>query len=50
MVLATSMALTSCEDAFGGFLDKEPSNELTGDQTFSSWTTMEQFQDRKSVV
>ena len=36
MVLATSMALTSCEDAFGGFLDKEPSNELTGDQTFSS--------------
>uniref|UniRef100_UPI0040271232 RagB/SusD family nutrient uptake outer membrane protein n=1 Tax=Prevotella sp. TaxID=59823 RepID=UPI0040271232 len=43
MVLATSMALTSCEDAFGGFLDKEPSNELTGDQTFSSWTTMEQF-------
>ena len=27
-----AMALTSCEDAFGGFLDKQPSNELTKDQ------------------
>lgn len=43
LVLGSGMALTSCEDAFGSFLDKEPSNELTGDQTFSSWTTMEQF-------
>ncbi len=29
----------SCSD----FLDKEPSNELTGAQTFSDWATMEQF-------
>ena len=28
--LATAgIALTSCEDIFGGFLDKHPSNELT---------------------
>lgn len=28
--LATAgIALTSCEDIFGGFLDKQPSNELT---------------------
>ncbi len=33
------MALAACSD----FLDKEPSNELTGDQTFSDWATLEQF-------
>lgn len=31
--------MTACSD----FLDKEPSNELTGEQTFSDWVTMEQF-------
>jgi hypothetical protein len=35
--------LTSCEDAFGGFLDKQPSNELTGDEVFSDWSLMEEF-------
>ena len=25
--------LTSCEDMFGGFLDKQPSNELTEEET-----------------
>ncbi len=35
--------LTSCEDMFGGFLDKQPSNELTQDQVFSDWNTMGQF-------
>lgn len=30
---------TACSD----FLDKEPSNELTGKQTFSDWVTLEQF-------
>ena len=38
-----SMALTSCEDMFGGYLDKQPSNELTEDQVFSQWTTTRQF-------
>ena len=36
-------ALTSCEDVFGGFLDKQPSNELTEDQVFSEWKTTMQF-------
>ena len=39
LLIAALPAFTSCED----FLDKEASNELTGKQTFSSWTTMEQF-------
>lgn len=34
-----AVGMTSCSD----FLDKEPSNELTGAQTFGSWVTMEQF-------
>ncbi|MDR0938804.1 MAG: RagB/SusD family nutrient uptake outer membrane protein [Mediterranea sp.] len=38
-----SPALTSCEDLFGGFLDKQPSNELTEEQTFSDWNTATQF-------
>ena len=32
-----SATLTSCEDMFGGFLDKQPSNELTGEEVFSDW-------------
>ena len=36
--LATAgIALTSCEDIFGGFLDKQPSNELTEEEVFSQW-------------
>lgn len=35
--------LTSCEDMFGGFLDKQPSGELTGDEVFSDWGMMTQF-------
>lgn len=35
--------LSSCEDIFGGFLDKQPSNELTEEQVFSDWNTMKQF-------
>ncbi len=38
-----SATLTSCEDMFGGFLDKQPSNELTGDEVFSDWNLMLQF-------
>jgi len=37
------VALTSCEDAFGDFLDKQPSNELTEEQVFSDWNLLVQF-------
>ena len=37
--LAVAFSLSACSD----FLDKEPSNELTGQQTFSDWVTLEQF-------
>lgn len=36
-------ALPSCEDAFGDFLEKQPSNELTEAQVFGDWTTATQF-------
>lgn len=35
--------LTSCEDMFGSFLDKQPSNELKGDEVFGDWELMKQF-------
>ncbi len=38
-----SATLTSCEDMFGDFLDKQPSGELTGEEVFSDWSLMEQF-------
>jgi hypothetical protein len=38
-----AMALTSCEDAFGGFLDKQPSNELTKDEVLGDWALLVQF-------
>lgn len=38
LLMGASM-LTACSD----YLDKEPSNELTGGDTFSAWTTMEEF-------
>lgn len=39
----TVLTLTSCEDMFGDFLDKQPSNELTEEQVFNDWTTTRQF-------
>lgn len=42
-LILSVLSLTSCEDMFGSFLDKEPSNELNEDQTFSSWTNLEEF-------
>lgn len=36
-------SFTSCENMFGDFLDKQPSNELTEEETFGSWTNMESF-------
>lgn len=41
--LAVSATFTSCEDAFGDFLDKQPSNELTESQVFGDWSLTEQF-------
>lgn len=43
LALALATGLTSCEDIFGDFLDKEPSSELTGNETFSDWTTLTAF-------
>lgn len=38
--LMVAFSLTACS----GFLDKEPgSNQMTGDETFSDWKTMEQY-------
>jgi hypothetical protein len=39
----TCVAFPSCEEAFGDFLEKQPSNELTEEQVFSDWTTTMQF-------
>ncbi|MDR0765699.1 MAG: RagB/SusD family nutrient uptake outer membrane protein [Odoribacteraceae bacterium] len=35
--------LTACEEMFGDFLDKQPSNELTGEEVFALWTNAEKF-------
>lgn len=37
--LATAIGLSSCSD----FLDKEPSNELTKEKTFTGWKNAQQF-------
>lgn len=42
-LVVAGTSLTSCEDMFGGFLDKQPSNELTEEQVFSEWKTTMQF-------
>lgn len=34
---------SSCEDAFGDFLEKQPSNDLTEEEVFSDWELMEEF-------
>lgn len=41
--IASTILLTSCEDAFGGFLDKQPSNELTEEEVFGDWNLMVEF-------
>lgn len=41
--MAVAFTITSCEDAFGDFLNKEPSNELTEEQVFSDWSLLRQF-------
>lgn len=37
------ISFSSCEDAFGDFLEKQPSNELTEEEVFSSWKNTEAF-------
>jgi len=39
----SAVTLTSCEDMFGDFLDKDPSNELTEEQVLSDWATAMQY-------
>jgi hypothetical protein len=39
VVLTAAFSLSSCSD----FLDKEPSNELTKEKTFSGWVNAQQF-------
>jgi hypothetical protein len=39
----SAITLTSCEDMFGDFLDKQPSNELTEEEVFNDWETTKQF-------
>jgi len=41
--VVAGILFTSCEDMFGDFLDKQPSNELTEEIVFSDWTTTRQF-------
>jgi hypothetical protein len=43
LVAGFALLMTSCEDMFGNFLDKQPSNELTEEEVFSDWTTTTQF-------
>ncbi len=43
ITLLFGLTLTSCEDMFGGFLDKEASNELTQSDVFGDWSQMEEF-------
>jgi len=44
LLLAAGMGLfSSCEKMFGDYLDKQPSNELTEEQVFSSFTNLEAF-------
>lgn len=43
IAMLSGIALTSCEDMFGDFLDKQPSNELTEEEVFSLWTNAEKF-------
>ncbi len=43
LYLCLGVIVSSCEDMFGGYLDKDPSNELTEEEVFSDWTTLKAF-------
>lgn len=42
-LLTFCATLSSCEDAFGDFLKKQPSNDLTEEEVFSDWAMVEEF-------
>lgn len=42
-LIISCFTFTSCEDAFGDFLDKQPSNELTEEEVFGDWNLMVEF-------
>lgn len=41
--LISGALFTSCEDMFGDFLNKQPSNELTEKEVFSLWSNTQRF-------
>ncbi|NLO69656.1 MAG: RagB/SusD family nutrient uptake outer membrane protein [Porphyromonadaceae bacterium] len=41
--LISGVLFTSCEEMFGDFLDKQPSNELTEKEVFSLWSNTQKF-------
>jgi hypothetical protein len=41
--IVSGATFTSCEDMFGDFLDKQPSNELTEKEVFSLWSNTQKF-------
>jgi len=42
-LLLVGGSFTACEDAFGDYLDKQPSNNLTEEEVFSDWELAVQF-------
>lgn len=42
-LLMVGVSLTSCEDMFGDYLDKQPSNNLTEEEVFGDWELAVQF-------
>jgi hypothetical protein len=42
-VMLSGVTLSSCEDMFGDFLNKQPSNELTEKEVFSLWSNTQKF-------
>ena len=42
-LLTFCATMSSCEDAFGNFLEKQPSQDLTEEEVFSDWSMLEQF-------
>ena len=43
LMASLALTLTSCEDMFGSFLNKQPSNELTEQMVFDDWSLMRQY-------
>lgn len=42
-MLCCATLFSSCEEMFGDFLDKQPSNELTEDEVFHSWKNTQAY-------